>query len=131
MIVDSSALIAVVLREQDADRYVDALQNGGRVSAATLLESNIVIDSIVDARARGRFEQIWAQLDLTVEPFTAEHARIAAQAHRDFGRRSGSPARLNFGDCISYALAKSTGEPLLYKGSDFAHTDIRDALDVP
>lgn len=129
MIVDSSALIAIALGEQDAGRYADALQNGGRVSAATLLESNMVIDSIVDAQARGRFEQIWASLGLSVEPFTEEQARIAAQAHRDFGRRSGSPARLNFGDCISYALAKATGEPLLYKGNDFVHTDIRSALE--
>ncbi|HEX7833922.1 MAG TPA: type II toxin-antitoxin system VapC family toxin [Pseudolysinimonas sp.] len=129
MIVDSSALIAIALGEQDAGRYADALQNGGRVSAATLLESNMVIDSIVDAQARGRFEQIWASLGLSVEPFTEEQARIAAQAHRDFGRRSGSPARLNFGDCISYALAKATGEPLLYKGNDFVHTDVRSALE--
>ncbi len=129
MIVDSSALIAIVLGEPDADRYLDALQNGARISAPTLLESNIVVDAVVDAQARGRFEQVWANLELTVEPFTAEHARIASQAHRDFGRRSGSPARLNFGDCVSYALAKATGEPLLYKGSDFSHTDIRSALE--
>jgi ribonuclease VapC len=129
VIVDSSALIAIVLGEHDAERYADALQNGGRVSAATLLESNILVDSVVDAQTRGRFEQVWASFELTVEPFTAEHARIASQAHRDFGRRSGSPARLNFGDCISYALAKASGEPLLYKGNDFVHTDVRSALD--
>ncbi|CAN5453734.1 type II toxin-antitoxin system VapC family toxin [soil metagenome] len=130
MIVDSSALVAVVLDEHDAERYATALGGGGRISAATLLEASIVLDSKAGPRMRGQFEQVWSRFELTVEPFTVEHARIARQAHRDFGRGSGHPARLNFGDCISYALARATGEPLLYKGKDFVHTDIRSALDV-
>ena len=60
---------------------------------------------------------------------TAEHAELARTAHRRFGRGSGHPARLNFGDCFAYALAKATGEPLLFKGEDFGHTDIRSALE--
>jgi ribonuclease VapC len=65
---------------------------------------------------------------IRIEPFTEEQARIARQAYRDFGRGSGHPAKLNFGDCISFAMAKALGQPLLYKGNDFGHTGIRSAL---
>jgi ribonuclease VapC len=129
MIVDSSALIAIVKAEHDAEVYIEALSSGARISAATLVETSIVVDAAADARDRGRFDQVLAQFALTVEPLTEEHARIARQAYRDFGRGQGHPARLNMGDCFSYALAKATGEPLLYKGSDFVHTDIRSALE--
>lgn len=65
---------------------------------------------------------------MIIEPVTEAQVRIARDAYRDFGRGSGNPARLNFGDCFAYALAKVTGEPLLYKGDDFPHTDIEPAL---
>lgn len=65
---------------------------------------------------------------MTIEPVTPEQAIIARQAHRDYGKSSGHPAALNLGDCFAYALAKDLNEPLLYRGDDFGHTDIRSAL---
>ena len=129
MIVDTSALIAIVRSEREAELFADALLGGGRISAGTLLEAGIVLDAAADARDRGRFDQLLARFALTVEPFTEDQARLARQAYRDFGRGSGHPARLNMGDCYAYALAKATGEPLLYKGDDFVHTDVRSALE--
>ena len=72
-------------------------------------------------------ERLLEAATVRVEPLTAQQARIARQAYRDFGRRSGHPARLNFGDCFAYALAVGTGEPLLFKGDDFVHTDVTPA----
>lgn len=129
MIVDSSVLIAIIHDEHDADRFTTALTTTrARISAATLLEATIVADSRLGATDRHRFDQMLAQFEIEVVPFTAEHAAIARQAHRDFGRGSGHPAGLNLGDCFAYALARATGEPLLYKGDDFGHTDVRSAL---
>jgi len=96
-----------------------------RISAATFLEAAIVIDGSRDAVASRRLDDIVARSNLTIEPVTAEQAHIARAAHRDFGKGSGDPARLTFGDCFAYALAKATGEPLLFKGEDFGFTDIR------
>jgi len=67
------------------------------------------------------------EAQIAIEPVTEAQARIARQAYRDFGKTSGHPAKLNFGDCFSYALAKSKGEPLLFKGQDFSRTDVRSA----
>jgi len=67
--------------------------------------------------------------NIEIVPFTEAQARIARAAHKDFGRRSGHPAQLNFGDCFAYALAVDRDEPLLYKGDDFGHTDVRNALE--
>jgi ribonuclease VapC len=68
------------------------------------------------------------EAEIVIEPVTEEQAHIARQAYRDYGRGSGHPARLNFGDCFAYALARATGEPLLFKGDDFRHTDIASAV---
>jgi len=76
----------------------------------------------------GVVDELVATLAITLEPVTLEQGRIAADANRRFGRGSGHPARVNFGDCFSYALAKATGEPLLFKGDDFGHTDVAAAL---
>jgi len=92
------------------------------------VESAIVIDGSRDPVASGRFDDVVKEAKLVVEPVTEAQARIAREAYRDFGRGSGHPARLNFGDCFSYALARATGEPLLFKGAGFAHTDIAPAL---
>ena len=131
MIVDTSALIAVLRQEPDADLYVNALATATEplISAANFLESAIVVDANRDPVLSGRFEDLVATADITVEPVTAGHAQIARQAYRDFGKGSGHQAALNFGDCFAYALARATGDSLLYKGDDFAHTDVRSALD--
>src|SRR5215831_8268899 len=95
-----------------------------RLSAANYLEAAIVIDGSRDPVASRRLDDIIAKASITIEAVTAGHAQIARAAYRDFGRGSGHPAGLNFGDCFAYALAKATGEPLLCKGNDFAQTDL-------
>ncbi|MEO8529302.1 MAG: type II toxin-antitoxin system VapC family toxin, partial [Pseudolysinimonas sp.] len=129
MIVDSSAVIAILANGPEAAAFSSVLETERRIAMAapTLVELYIVADRARDPRARSALDDILRTIDPQIEPFTAEHAAIAREAHRNFGRGSGHPARLNFGDCFAYALAKATGEPLLYKGDDFGHTDIRSA----
>lgn len=131
MIVDTSALIAILRGEPDADRYIEALVGAekARASAATYLETAVVIDANRDPVLSGRFDDLVAAVPITVEPVTRSHADVARRAYRDFGKGSGHPARLNFGDCFAYALARTTGEPLLFKGTDFSATDVTPALD--
>jgi ribonuclease VapC len=100
-----------------------------RISAATFLETAVVIDASRDPISSGRFDELIEAAAIEIEPVTAEQARVGREAYRDFGRGSGHPAQLNFGGCFSYALARTAGEPLLYKGQDFGHTGIASALD--
>lgn len=99
-----------------------------RVSAATYVEVGAVMDGARDPVVSRRVDELFDIAGATVEPVTVEQASIARAAYRDFGKGSGHPAGLDFGDCFSYALAKSAGEPLLYKGHDFDHTDLEPAL---
>ena len=94
------------------------------MSAANYLETGIVIDSERDAVASARLDIIINQLAIVISPVTASQAKLARQAYRDFGKGSGHPAKLNFGDCFAYALAMETGKPLLYKGEDFIHAGL-------
>lgn len=130
MIVDTSALIAIAQNEAGADRLSDALMRADAISisAATLLEASVVIDGRKNPVASKRFEELLDQAAVAVVPFDEGQLRIARQAYRDYGRGSGHPAKLNLGDCFSYALATERREPLLYVGDDFVHTDIRSAL---
>lgn len=130
MIVDSSVLVAIARREPDFERYVRVLAGAPRrrISAASYVETSIVVEGSRRQHEIEIFDETLEQLGIEIEPFTAAHALAARKAYRRFGRGSGHPARLNFGDCFSYALAKSTGEPLLFQGDDFVHTDIRSAL---
>ena len=132
MIVDTSALIAVVNTEPGFEQFAAVLVAAPtvRLSAATLLESSIVTDGRRNPVLSARFDELLAELAVVVLPVTEAQARIARQAYRDYGRGSGHPAQLNLGDCFAYALAKDRGETLLYKGDDFIHTDIRSALDA-
>jgi ribonuclease VapC len=129
VIVDTSALIAIVRREEDADKYLMALARAAdiRVSAATWLETAVVVDAARDPVMSGRFDDLIREAGMVVDAVTVEHARIARQAYRDFGKES-HPAGLNFGDCFSYALARATGQPLLFKGDDFTQTDVAVAI---
>lgn len=122
MIIDASAAAAICLGEEEAERYVDLLESAEhvRMSAATYLEAAIVID----ARMPGAFDRLANSLDLDVVPVDRDLVEVARQAYRRFGRGSGHPAGLNVGDCFSYALAKQSGLPLLFKGNDFHHTDV-------
>lgn len=130
MIVDTSALIALLQNEPSApaiDAATDEAAWRG-ISAATLFEAAVVADGPSDPVRSARFDGLIAALDLEVVPVTAAQVALARQAYRDYGRGSGHPARLNFGDCFSYALAKERGEPLLFVGDDFAHTDLTSVL---
>ncbi len=130
MIVDSSALVAILRGEPDAAVYTAAIENASEciISAATFLETAIVIDGYRDPIASRRFDDLLLAARIVIKPVTEAQARIAREAYRDFGRGSGHPARLNFGDCFAYALARERGEKLLFKGDDFIHTDIEPAL---
>lgn len=129
MIVETSALVAVVRGEVDAPRFSRALSEPGpkRLSAASYLETAIVIDGQRDPVASRRLDDTIAAAGLVIEPVTREQAEIARAAYRDFGKGGGHKAGLNFGDCFAYALARARSEPLLYKGDDFSHTDVEAA----
>ncbi len=130
MIVDTSALIAILRDEPEAAACARAIEAAShrRISAANFLEAAIVIDGTRDPVASRRFDDLLKEAQLVIEPVTEAQAKMAREAYRDFGRGSGHSAKLNFGDCFAYALSRSSGEPLLFKGDDFAHTDIAPAL---
>ena len=125
MIVDTSALLAVLYQEADAEWFVSALVAAPtrRMSAANCLEVAISIDAHGDAEASRQLDHFIRQAGIEIAVVTPEQAQIARQAYQDFGKGR-HKAGLNFGDCFAYALARETGEPLLFKGNDFAHTDI-------
>ncbi|HXP05319.1 MAG TPA: type II toxin-antitoxin system VapC family toxin [Stellaceae bacterium] len=130
MIIDTSALIAILFAEPEAEACAKAIEDAAhrRLSAANFLEAAIVLESRRDPVASRRLDDLLREAAIVVEPFDEMQAIIARAAYRDFGKRSGHPAQLNFGDCFAYALAQRHGEPLLFKGNDFAHTDITPAL---
>jgi ribonuclease VapC len=130
VIVDTSALIAILRQEPEASRLADAVDSASevRISAGTLFEACIVADRLRDPLIGQRLDDLCARIPLIVVAPDEAHVRIARQAYRKFGKGSGHKARLNFGDCFAYALAKITGEPLLYKGRNFGHTDVTSAL---
>jgi ribonuclease VapC len=130
VIVDSSALIAILREEPDAEEFRTALAESAdsRLSAANLLETAIVVDANRDPVLSRRLDDLLREAPLTIELVTEQHVFIARRAYRDFGKGSGHPANLNFGDCFAYALASATGDELLFKGNDFGHTDIRPVL---
>ncbi|MGH3931567.1 MAG: type II toxin-antitoxin system VapC family toxin [Pseudonocardiaceae bacterium] len=130
MIVDTSALIAILRDEPEAEAFALALASAQapRISAANYLETAIVIDVSRDPIASRHVDDLCTRARLGIEPVTADQAAIARAAYRDFGKGSGHPAQLNFGDCFAYALAKSADEPLLFKGEDFSNTDLTPAV---
>lgn len=128
MIVDSSVIVALLTREPDAESYEEALASAWprRISAATFVESAIVLESRGGATAAVELDTFLERTGILVEAVTAEQAVAAREAWRRFGRGN-HPAGLNYGDCFVYALAKTRNEPLLFKGEDFALTDIERA----
>jgi ribonuclease VapC len=130
VIVDSSALIAILRAEPDAPVYAAALAASEEtlLSAANHLETAIVVDSTGDPVASRRFDELLRAARVDIAAVTVEQAHLARAAYRDFGRGSGHPARLNFGDCFAYALTRARDDSLLFKGEDFLHTDLRPAL---
>ncbi|MGH8996948.1 MAG: type II toxin-antitoxin system VapC family toxin [Acidimicrobiales bacterium] len=130
MIIDTSAVVAILRDEPDVHRYTYALAAAlkPKISAGNYIELGIVIDLNRDPVLSRRLDDLLSTALVEVEPVTQLHAEIARRAYRDFGKGSGHPAGLNFGDCFAYALSRATGEPLLFKGDDFVHTDVQPAL---
>jgi len=130
VIVDTSAVIAILTAEDDAAIYAHAIADATvrRLSAASYLECGIVLDSQGDPILSRALDELLAEAEVVIEPVTEHQARQARRAYADFGKGSGHRAGLNFGDCLSYALAVETREPLLWKGDDFAHTGVSSAL---
>lgn len=126
MIVDSSAVVAILRAEPDAPEFAVAITSAGvkRISAANYVEAAAVIESGGDAIATRRFDDFFRVSGVAVEAVTPRQAEIARAAYRDFGKGR-HKAGLNFGDCFAYALAKDVDEPLLCKGKDFRHTDLK------
>jgi ribonuclease VapC len=131
VVVDTSAIVAILLGEPEAVAYEQILLGAPvvRISAATLVELRIVVHGLRNPVADGALIRLLETAGLVVEPLTETQARIASDAHQRFGRSSGHPARLNMGDCFSYALARDLDEPLLFKGNDFTQTDIELVVD--
>ena len=128
MIVDTSAILAILSGEPDAERYEKALAGDvpRRMSVATLLETTIVLESRGGEAAGHELDTFLARAEVELVPVTLDHVEGARQARRRFGKGN-HPAGLNFGDCFVYALADAEREPLLFKGDDFARTDVEAA----
>ncbi len=130
MIIDTSAIVAIVRGEPAARRCLDRMfeTQDRRISAANLLETYMVIDGAGVPEQSATLDATISDLQLVITPVSPEQIEIAREAFRRFGKGSGQGARLNFGDCFAYALAKFRNEPLLYIGNDFSQTDITPAL---
>ena len=125
MVVDTSALVAIFLLEPEAEQFAHSILQAPRaaISAASLLEAGIILDARIGHDDSSELDEFVASVGLEIEPVTADQVRLARRAYRTYGRGN-HPAGLNFGDCFAYALAKTTGLPLLFKGDDFAQTDV-------
>jgi ribonuclease VapC len=126
MIVDTSAIVAMLQLEREATDMLRLLSKDGtsKMSAATYLECGIVVDGAKKPKASTNLDALIRDLRISIVPLTESQAKLARQAYRDYGKGSGHKAQLNFGDCFAYALAAESGEPLLYKGDDFAHAGL-------
>ncbi len=130
MIVDTSALAAILFQEEDAILYARTLaeaDGSAIISAATLVELTMVVEGRAGPEAGPELDDLLRRFNIRVWPVTSKQAEIARHAWRRFGKGR-HPAALNFGDCFSYALASSADAPLLFKGDDFARTDVKAAL---
>ena len=129
MIVDSSAILAIMFAESDAAEFAKAMSEAEscKISAATFVEVAVVVEAQTKDRGSRQLDAFLRRAGFVIEPVTEEQAHLARQAYSDFGKGR-HPAGLNFGDCFSYALAKAGGEALLFKGGDFSKTDIVSAL---
>ncbi len=125
MVIDTSALVAIFLAEPERQRFLDAIVAAETrlISAASVLETGIVLEARRGNAAGREFDLFVVRVNLQIVPVDAEQADLARSAWRRYGKGR-HPAALNFGDCFAYALAKSSSEPLLTKGTDFALTDI-------
>jgi ribonuclease VapC len=129
MIVDTSAVLAILFNESDAETFARAISEADsrRISAASFVEAAVVIEVQTRESGSRQFDAFFRRAGIVIEPVTEEQAHAARQAYTDFGKGRHAAA-LNFGDCFAYALAKLTGEPLLFKGGDFRKTDVKAAI---
>ena len=129
MIVDTSALLAILQAEPESRRIAEAIESVSQptISVVSFVEASIVLDARHGAEGRDRLDRVIRESRMEIAPVDLEQAQLAREAFRDFGKGR-HPARLNFGDCFVYALARQRGEPLLFKGDDFTRTDIRAAV---
>ena len=127
MIIDTSVIIAILQVEEDyralGKTIIDCI-GPRKISSSSYLEACIIVDRNASSEVAAQLDVLIAQMEIDIVPFTAAQSRIARAAYAQFGKGSGHPAQLNFGDCFAYALAKESGEPLLFKGNDFSQTDI-------
>jgi ribonuclease VapC len=128
MILDTSALVAILYREPEAEAFVERIHatETSRISVANYVELSMVIEHQLGPEGMRQAEAFFRRAGIVIEPVSVEQGELARQAFLDFGKgrhRTG----LNFGDCFAYALAKAYGEPLLFKGNDFSQTDIQAA----
>jgi len=133
VIVDTSAIVAIVLNEPERDRLVEAILDATdpQVSAASRVEIAAVLVRRLTPEDYRRVERLIERLGIRTVPFDGKQATSAARAYRDFGRGSGHRAGLNLGDCYTYGLADVTGESVLYVGDDFGFTDVTSAIQLP
>jgi len=126
MIIDTSAILAILYQEEDAEMFahIIASEVDCKMSAANFLEAAINIDAKGDATASRQLDAFMKRSAIAIESITFEQAQVARQAYIDYGKGN-HPAKLNFGDCFAYALAKTENEPLLFKGNDFIKTDLQ------
>jgi ribonuclease VapC len=126
MILDTSAIVAIIKQEKGYEKLLEELlaARNLKIGAPTLVELTAVLQGLGQVRLHYDVKALLSENKVEVAPFTEEHSAVAQQAYRDFGRGSGSPAKLNLGDCYYYATAKIADEPLLFIGDDFTHTDV-------
>lgn len=131
MILDTSALVAVLYREPEAAEFVQLIHDAEvcRISVANYVELSMVVENQLGPEAGRQVAAFFRRAGIVIEPVTLDHGELARQAFLDFGKGR-HEASLNYGDCFAYALAKATGEPLLFKGNDFSRTDISAAYGV-
>ena len=129
MIIDTSAILAILFSEEDMQLYAVAIAKAStrRMSAGNLLEASIVVEGRVESSGVARLDALLERAAIEVVPVTVEQSYAARRAWSRYGRGN-HPARLNYGDCFAYGLAETTGEPLLFKGDDFSQTNIESAL---
>lgn len=129
MVIDTSALIAILNYEPEAAQFATAIQDTSirLISAAALLECAIVIETRYGEAGGRKLDELLSKAQIKIEPVTPKQVTAARLAYRTYGKGR-HPAALNFGDCFSYALAKVTGEPILFKGDDFSQTDLKWAI---
>lgn len=126
MVIDSSALVAILMSEEESPDLVRAIGAAGTrlVGAPTLVEAAAVMTARKGSAGEIALDALLRRLGIDVAEFTGDAARIARLGYARFGKGVGTPGVLNFGDCLAYGTAMALGEPLLFKGDDFARTDV-------